>query len=85
MISNIGFAWIYVLGVVMYKPVFKHNLIAKFITVMALAAIGFEGLQWFLPYRSFNPIDMGYNLLGGFLAVGVILVSRRFSHMKSAD
>jgi VanZ family protein len=37
---------------------------------LALAAVS-EGVQWFLPYRTFNLLDLGANCLG--MAIGALL------------
>ena len=45
------------------------------IAVLATAALGVvdEGIQWFLPDRVFDPIDMLFNLLAGATSVAAVV------------
>jgi len=47
--------------------------------VSGICAIGFEFAQHFIPYRTYNPNDLFFNLAGvifGFSVVGIIEISR---------
>ncbi|MDD3235861.1 MAG: VanZ family protein [Candidatus Cloacimonetes bacterium] len=79
------FAWIWVLGKIKHVKWFVKYVVLKYSMVVLCASVCLELLQLLVPWRSFNPVDMGYNLLGGCLVVGVILVSRRLVQIKSAD
>ena len=45
------------------------------IAVLVTAALGVvdEGIQWFLPERVFDPVDMLFNLLAGATSVGAVV------------
>ncbi len=58
---------------------FSGNQLLHAFVVSGVCAIGFEYIQHFLPYRTFNPQDLFYNLLGvifGYTVVGTIEISR---------
>ena len=67
------FSWIHLLGLVVYKPVFATNSTIKTALILAPAAILFEGLQKYLPYRSFNSKDLGFNLFGAIFTIGIVM------------
>jgi glycopeptide antibiotics resistance protein len=37
----------------------------KYSTIVIIAGLSLELLQLLIPWRSFNPIDMMYNVIGG--------------------
>lgn len=58
---------------------FTSNQLLNAFVVSGICATGFEYIQHFLPYRTFNPQDLFYNLAGvifGFTVVGIIEISR---------
>ncbi len=66
------FSWIWVLWNVLKISSFG---ILTFSIIVISSAIGLELLQWLVPWRSFNPLDMFYNLVGAKLALVFCLVS----------
>ena len=46
------------------------------IAVLVTAALGVvdEGIQWILPNRVFDPVDMLFNLLAGATSVAAVVV-----------
>ena len=67
----LGFAWI---------EVFKRVLgisgfgVLKFCVLAFGSAVGLELLQIATPWRSFNPVDMVYNLLGALLGMVTVIM-----------
>jgi len=51
----------------------------RWLALGAVLAVGLEGAQYLLPYRSFNPMDAVYNLLGVMTGWGALMVLRFFS------
>ena len=45
--------------------------------IVFVSAMGFELLQIFIPYRTFNPLNMIANLFGAILSMLFILISHR--------
>ncbi|MFA6691733.1 MAG: hypothetical protein WCR98_07130, partial [Saccharofermentanales bacterium] len=41
----------------------------KYALIVVFAGIGLEFLQLLVPWRSFNPVDMVYNMMGAGLVV----------------
>ena len=78
------FAWIWVLGKIRDVCWFESYEILKFGGIVFVSAMGIELLQIFVPYRTFNPMDMIANLFGALLAMLFILISHREhrSHRK---
>lgn len=63
------FAWIWVFGKMKSLRFFcRHERLSYSLLVLS-AGIGLELLQLMVPWRSFNPVDMYYNLFGAALAV----------------
>ena len=71
------FAWIWVLGKIKDVCWFGSNEVSKFEGIVFVAAMGIELLQIFIPYRTFNPMDMMANLFGATLTMLCMFVSRR--------
>lgn len=82
LISLLAFAWVVVLGKVTRQPVFKERLKAKYSVIVVMVAVGFEIVQFLLPSRKFNLVDMAYNLMGALLGVGVVFVSCRLAQIN---
>lgn len=59
----------------------KHETL-KYCTVLILAGIDLELLQLALPWRTFNPVDMLFNLIGAASAVAIIIVSQLIANLK---
>lgn len=59
----------------------KHETL-KYCTVLILAGIGLELLQLALPWRTFNPVDLLFNLIGAALAVAIIIVSKLIANLR---
>lgn len=87
-ISFLAFAWIWILGRVLeFKSFgvlgfrsfkvfgFKGFKVLGFAVWVFASAVGFELVQFFIPWRSFNPVDMVYNVVGAFIAVFFVIIS----------
>ena len=75
------FAWIWVFGKIKNVCWFESNEVLKFGGIVFVSAMGIELLQIFVPYRTFNPIDMIANLFGAILTLLCIFVSRRLHRL----
>ena len=71
------FAWIWVLGKIKNVCWFESYEVLKFGVILFVAAMGIELLQIFVPYRTFNPMDMMANLFGAILTLLFIFISHR--------
>ena len=69
------FAWIWVLGKVKALRFFAQQEVLKYSLIILCAGIGLEFLQLLVPWRTFNPVDMYYNLIGAAIAIGICLFS----------
>ncbi len=68
----LGFAWIEILK----RVIGLEGLgVMKFAGLTIGTAVCMELLQHLIPWRSFNPVDMMYNLVGAVLGVMVIAIS----------
>lgn len=74
-VSFLGFSWLYLVGLVISKPIGGTKRVLVFSLVTLSCAVFFEVVQVFLPYRSFNPIDLLYNVLGAITSVTVVVLS----------
>ena len=75
------FAWIWVLGKMKDVCWFESYEVLKFGGIVFVSAMGIELLQIFVPYRTFNPMDMMANLFGAILTILFIFISHR-EHRK---
>ena len=75
------FAWIWVLGKINKVCWFESYVILKFGGIVFVSAVGIELLQIFIPYRTFNPMDMMANLFGAILTILCMFVSRRLHRL----
>ena len=75
------FAWIWVLGKIKNVSWFESYEVLKFGGIVFVSALVIELLQIFLPYRTFNPMDMIANIFGAILALLFIFISHR-KHRK---
>lgn len=71
------FAWIWVLGKIKNVSWFESYEVLKFGGIVFVSAMGIELLQIFVPYRTFNPMDMMANLFGAIISMLFILISHR--------
>ena len=71
------FAWIWVLGKIKNVCWFESYEVLKFGGIVFVSAVGIELLQIFVPYRTFNPMDMMANLFGAILTILFIFISHR--------
>lgn len=63
------FAWIWVIGKLQGLKWFARYEALKYSLIVVFAGIGLELLQLLVPWRSFNPTDMVYNMMGAGLVV----------------
>jgi glycopeptide antibiotics resistance protein len=74
-------ALVFVPVVVLWKLGFPGHSLWKIAGVGMVLAVGLEGVQYFLPYRSWNVNDAVGNVIGvgiGFLVLGVGCWGRRW-------
>ncbi len=76
-LTFLAFAWIWVFGKIKNVYWYKSYEVLKFCGIVFISAIGFELLQIFIPYRTFNPMDMMANLFGAIISMLFILISHR--------
>ncbi len=62
-------------------PIFSKKPVLKYILIVGSSAILFECIQYFLPYRTFNPMDLVSNLIGAI--IGIIIISFFISSLKN--
>ena len=74
----LAFSLIFSWGQYVQAPVFKERALLKFTMLVMPAAILFEGMQYLMPCRKFNPIDMIYNLAGALLGCLIVFITLRF-------
>ncbi len=68
------FAGIYALKGLRGETIFRDRELPKIISIIIASAILFEAVQFFLPYRAWNPRDLVSNLIGAGLGVLIILI-----------
>jgi len=73
----LGFAWLWVFSRIMRFQFFGKHERLKYAFIIILAGIGLEYLQKLVPWRSFNPIDLYFNLFGAGVALLFLAVGRR--------
>jgi hypothetical protein len=81
----LAYAWLWVWGKIAQVRWFIRFELAKYVTVVLFSAIGFEFAQLLVPWRTFNPVDLYYNLIGTALALAFIFLSQLLSTSCSAD
>lgn len=72
--SVLVFAWILLLVKVLGFRSFK---VSEFTILVFVCAVGFELIQFFIPWRTFNPVDMAYNVFGACIATLFNFVSQQ--------
>ena len=75
------FAWIWVLGKIKNVSWFESYEVLKFGGIVFVSALVIELLQIFLPYRTFNPMDMMANIFGAILTILCMFVSHRLHRL----
>ena len=75
------FAWIWVLGKIKDVCWFESYEVLKFGGIVFVAAVWIELLQIFVPYRTFNPMDMIANIFGAILTILCMFVSHRLHRL----
>lgn len=75
----LSFAWLWVLTRIWNLRFFVHHELLKYTMLIYSFAIICEYLQKLVPYRSFNPWDLLYNVIGASMSMIFILISRHFA------
>ncbi len=76
-VSFLVFIPLYLIGERQGNPIFNHKLVLKYTIIVGGSAIISECLQYLLPFRTFNPMDMIANLFGAILTLLFIFISHR--------
>ena len=76
-LTFLAFAWVWVFGKVKNVCWYESYEVLKFGGIVFVSAVGVELLQIFIPYRTFNPLDMMANLIGAILTMLCIFISHR--------
>lgn len=71
----LAYAWLWIWGKIKGIKWFKRFELLLYISVVLLSAFVFEFAQLLVPWRTFNPVDLYFNLIGASLAVVFILIS----------
>jgi len=79
------FAWIWVLGKIKNVCWFESYEVLKFGGIVFVSAMGVELIQIFVPYRTFNPMDMIANLFGAILAMLCVFISHRLYRLHGQN
>ncbi|MFY9195154.1 MAG: VanZ family protein, partial [Methanoculleus sp.] len=74
-LTFLPFAVICLLGKRLGVHWFERDEALKFSLIVFLAAIGFELLQRLTTWRTFNWVDMAYNVIGAVCSIVVIALS----------
>ena len=75
------FAWIWVFGKIKDVCWFESYEVLKFGGIVFVSAMVIELLQIFVPYRTFNPMDMIANIFGAILTILCMFVSHRLHRL----
>lgn len=70
------FAGIWVWGKIMGASWFVRRDAFKYSIVVMIAGFGLEFIQLIVPWRTFNPMDMVFNLSGAILTILFIYISK---------
>ena len=81
-LTFLAYAWLWVWGKIRGYKWFKRFKLPIYISIVLLSAFVFEFAQLLVPWRTFNPMDLYYNLIGASLAVVFILISHFTSRKK---
>lgn len=66
------FAWIWILGKIKRIRWFQRLESMKYSIIVLCAGIGLELIQMLVPWRSFNPVDLVFNIIGAVLVVIIV-------------
>ncbi len=80
-LSFLVFALIWVLGKIKGVCWFETYVVLKFGGIVFISALSIELLQIFIPYRTFNPMDMIANLFGAIITMICIVISHRLHRL----
>jgi hypothetical protein len=69
------FAWIWLFVKTRRGSFFAQRERLSFALIVLSAGIGLELLQLLVPWRSFNPVDMYYNLFGAGLSLLIVALT----------
>jgi len=77
-VMMLGFAWIWVLGKIVGVKWFDKHEAVKLSAIIGAIGLALEFVQFFLPWRNYNPIDLVFNVLGAGISVCIVFcISRR--------
>ena len=71
------FAWLWLWSRLRGFQFFVRHERLKYIAMVMVAGICLEYLQLLVPWRSFNPVDMYYNLVGALLTVVIVMIGEK--------
>ncbi|HOY84109.1 MAG TPA: VanZ family protein [Candidatus Syntrophosphaera sp.] len=57
------------------RYVFRSKEISKYASISIACAFAFEMIQLALPYRTFNPKDLVFNLIGAALGIVIVITA----------
>ena len=80
-VSFLVFIPLYLIGERQGNPIFNDKPVLKYILIVGGSAIISECLQYLLPYRTFNPMDLISNLTGAI--IGTIIISFFIPSLKN--
>ncbi len=81
LLSFLVFALIWILGKLKGVCWFETYEVLKFGGIVFVSAIIIELVQIFIPYRTFNPMDMIANLIGALLTMICVVISHRLHRL----
>lgn len=84
-LTFLPFAGIWLLGKRWGVRWFERSEALKFSLIVFLAAIGFELLQRFTTWRTFNWVDMAYNVIGAACSIVVIALTSLLAGNNTKD
>ena len=79
--SFLIFIPLYFIDIKQDSPIFSKKSVLKYLLIVGSSAILFECIQYFLPYRTFNPMDLISNLTGAI--IGTIIISFFIPSLKN--
>ncbi len=79
--SFLIFIPLYFIDIKQDSPIFSKKSVLKYLLIVGSSAILFECIQYFLPYRTFNPMVLISNLTGAI--IGTIIISFFIPSLKN--
>lgn len=73
------YAWLFVWSRIHRIKWFARLELPKYIALILSSALVFEFVQLLVRWRTFNPVDLYYNLIGSTFAIAFILLSSLLS------